>query len=122
MYTAVVLDVDSVERLKNAMNIPEGWETICHHMTINMGEFEDGPAAGVFRLGDEVEMTVHSVASNDKVMAVGVRCQVASKNSIKHVTVAVNRAAGGKPFQSNNLIDWKTIEPFTLKGQIEECT
>lgn len=122
MYTAVVLDYVSVARLKSSMNIPPGWEAICHHMTINMGDFASGPAGPAgFSLGDEVELTVLSVASDNKVMAVGVQCAVPSKNSIKHITVAVNRTAGGKPFQSNQLTGWTPITPITLKGKIEEC-
>jgi hypothetical protein len=123
MYTAVVLDADSVVKLTNAMQkrVPSGWELICHHMTINLGNFNSGPASADFNLSDEVELTVTTFAQDGKVMAVGVECPVPSVNQQKHITVAVNRAGGGKPFHSNKLTTWDAIETFTLKGQIEEC-
>ncbi len=124
MYTSVVLDADSVQRLEDELRavIPASWSIICHHMTINLGVFDFGPAklAG-FNLSDEVQLTVTSFASDDKVMAVGVDCVVPSSNKIKHITVAIDRANGGKPFQSNLLETWTAIANFSLSGHIEEC-
>lgn len=124
MYTAVVLDIDSAKQLMNEVKnvVPSDWELICHHMTINMGSFDSGPAGPAgFKLCQEVEITVKTFAEDGKVMAVGVECPVPSANAIKHITVAVNRAGGGKPFHSNKLTTWKPIGNFVLKGHIEEC-
>lgn len=124
MYTAVVLDMASAQRLMNEVKeiVPADWEMICHHMTINMGAFTAGPAGGAgFQLGQQVELKVVSFAQDAKVMAVGVECVVPSANQIKHITVAVNRAGGGKPFMSNKLASWLPIGAFVLKGVIEEC-
>jgi hypothetical protein len=124
VYTAVVLDIDSAKRLMDEVKeiVPSEWELLCHHMTINMGSFDSGPAGPAgFKLCQEVPLTVTTFAQDGKVMAVGVECPVPSNNERKHITVAVNRAAGGKPFHSNKLTDWTPVARFVLKGHIEEC-
>jgi hypothetical protein len=124
MYTAVVLDINSAKKLMDEVKeiVPSDWELICHHMTINMGSFDSGPApAAGFKLCQDVELKVTTFAQDGKVMAVGVECPVPSNNAIKHITVAVNRAGGGKPFHSNKLTGWAPIGNFVLKGHIEEC-
>jgi hypothetical protein len=87
-------------------------------MTINMGNADDGPAAG--RVGEEVTLKVVGVASNERVMAAKVETDVPSKNETKHVTLAVNRMVGAKPVESNKLSDWKEVEEITLRGTIAE--
>lgn len=121
-YTALVLDKESHQRLvKRFIHlIPKEWEIIAHHMTVNMGPITKGPL-DKSRLGEDAELTVVSVAADDKVMAVGVTSDVASKNAQKHITVAVNRGNGGKPFMSNKLKEWEPLaEPFDLFGKITE--
>lgn len=123
MYTALVLDEKSHIKLVSAFKdlIPPEWIIIAHHMTCNMGDFDSGPLKNSpFNLGDKAELTVKSLAYDDKVMAVGVESEVPSKNQIKHITVAVNRKNGGKPFMSNQLREWNPTSPFTLTGTIQE--
>lgn len=119
-YTAVVLSRESHELLlsKFAKDIPDHWERIAHHLTINMGRSDEGPAKHL--LGETVEMTVVSLAKNAKVIAVGVETACPSTNERKHVTIAVNRLAGGKPFHSNKLEKWEPIEPFKISGVVAE--
>ena len=118
-YTAVVLDDDSRASLIKVFHqmIPEDFELVAHHMTINMGEINE-----VYQdlLGIDVKLTVISYAIDDKVMAVGVKgCPTV--NEIPHITVAVNRKAGGKPYLSNKLTNWKPINfPINLNGKVEE--
>ena len=107
-YTCVLLNEGSRIRLENICNIPEGWEVLCHHMTINMGLPKKGPV--VNRISEPVQLRPIAIAKDDKVMAVKVLTDVPSKNDIKHVTVAVNRKAGGKPAQSNDLTGWQKME------------
>jgi hypothetical protein len=120
-YSAVVLDEESRTRLINFMNaknlIPEGWEILAHHMTINMGELSSENKKNI---GMSIELTANDVAEDDKVIAVGVS-GFPSNNPKSHITVAVNRANGGKPQMSNNLTDWKRISvPIQLRGVITE--
>lgn len=117
-YTAVVLDQNSHQKLLSFFPPDQGWEPIAHHMTINMGDPSKGPAEKW--LGQKVEITVISHAKDELVEAVGVECDVPSLNAIKHITVSVNREAGGKPFFSNKLKDWQPIKNFVLQGIVEE--
>ena len=124
MYTAIVLDAKSHAKLAEVMrpHIPDGWDMICHHMTINMGRCEDGPANG--KLDDTFTLKAISLAKDDKVIAVGVSTDCPSDNDIKHITVAVNRRGGGKPFHSNNLEIWNLIQGggVELTGRVRECS
>ena len=122
-YTAVVLDEADQQKLISHFrgSIPAGWKVYCHHMTVNLNHFEDGPLpASGFNLNDKVKLEVVSLAYNDLVMAVGVVCDAPSTNSIKHITVAVNEKNGGKPFLSNKLKNWEPTTPLTLNGTIME--
>ena len=97
--------------------IPNGWETIAHHMTINMGEID--PKFEKY-LGMTVDLTAVDFAMDEKVMAVGVT-GFETKNQKPHITLAVNRTAGGKPMMSNNLINWENLsEPIILTGKVTE--
>jgi len=120
-YSAVVLDERSRKRLIKKFNsiIPEGWTVIAHHMTINLGEIN--PEYEKY-LGMPIRLTVDDIAVNDKVMAVGVS-GFYSQNAKPHITLAVNKSAGGKPMMSNNLTNWKKINtPLMLTGIVTEVS
>jgi hypothetical protein len=119
IYTAIVLDDKSHAALLSRLGnmIPEGWETLAYHMTINLG-----PIAPEFQkfLGMTVNLIAIDFATDDKVMAVGVE-GFGSRNSKPHITLAVNRANGGKPMMSNKLTEWQKLsEPLSLTGKITE--
>lgn len=123
MYTALVLDDKShnllVKQFKDL--IPDGWEIIAHHMTINLKKFEDGPLKNTkFKLGDTANLTAIKAAQDNLVIAVEVTTDVPSINVIKHVTIAVNVKDGGKPYLSNKLTNWTLISPIGLSGTILE--
>lgn len=118
-YSAVVLDERSRERLLNKFKdqIPEGWEVVANHMTINLGEID--PQYEKY-LSMPVRIQVEDFAIDDKVVAVGVS-GFPSKNAKPHITLAVNRKAGGKPKMSNDLKDWQPLKrPLLLVGKVEE--
>lgn len=122
MYTGLVLDEESQKRLvKRFIHlIPKDWDIIAHHMTINMGPISKGPADPSL-LNTDAELTVVSVAADEKVLAVGVTSDIPSSNAKPHITVAVNRRGGGKPVMSNNLTSWEALsDPFDLQGKIQE--
>ena len=120
MYTALVLDESSQNALRNHFidRVEDGWLVKCHHMTINMGLAEHGPAAEF--IGQEVELTVVSFGKDLKVMAVEVETVIPSNNSVKHITVAINVDGGGKPKHSNELKEWQSITKLFLKGTVRE--
>jgi tRNA nucleotidyltransferase/poly(A) polymerase len=120
-YSAVVLDERSrqrlIERFRN--EIPEDWEVIAHHMTINMGELS--PEFIKFN-GMSVRLSVNDIAKDDNVIAVGVS-GFESKNVKPHITLAVNKQGGGKPKDSNNLTNWQKLKrPLLITGKVTEVT
>jgi hypothetical protein len=122
IYTAVMLDEKTREVLKQEFGhlVPDGWEWIAHHMTITLGELPE--ISKKMMLGEQVNLAVESLGFNDKVIAIGVDGYY-SKNKKPHITLAVNRANGGKPVMSNQIEDWKphTINKL-LTGTVEEYT
>lgn len=117
-YTALVLTDESHEKLISKFVIPEEFEKLAHHMTLYMGNIKEEHQ---HLLGEYSDLIVHSFSEDDKVMAVAVdSLSVPTVNKIPHITLAVNRTAGGKPVMSNRLTEWKKIEPFRLRGRIEE--
>ncbi len=100
--------------------IPNNWEKIAHHMTINMNSIQDGPLANTPINNELVDLIATDYDMDERVLAVKVSTEAHSTNTTKHITVAVNRLAGGKPFHSNQLMNWKNMSPVHLKGRIEE--
>ena len=70
-YSAVVLDEESRSKLLEFVDgyIPQGWEKIAHHMTLNMGEIK--PEFEKY-LGFTVPLYVKEVGVSDMAMAVKV--------------------------------------------------
>lgn len=123
-YTAVVLDDKSHARLVEIFGPTwedeRGWETIAHHMTMNMGNIKPG---WQHWLGKTVSLKVVAYAGNNKVKAVQVETSVPTDNKIAHVTLAVNRGNGGKPVMSNQLTNWSPVKnEIYLSGVVEEVT
>lgn len=122
-YSGVVLDDKSRTALLKvfASIIPSDFEIIAHHMTIKLGGLEDGSQEKQdMEDQKEVVLNVLDYAMDDKVLAVGVD-GYESLNEKPHITIAVNRKAGGKPVMSNNLTNWKPLGfPLKLTGKVTE--
>ena len=118
LYSAVVLDKASHNKLIDqfALEIPEGWKTYAHHMTITMGELKDKTD-----IGKEVILKVTKVGLSDMAIAVQVE-GYQSKNDIPHVTLAVNALKNAKPVMSNQITNWQDIKPFFVTGFVTEIT
>lgn len=120
LLASVVLDDNSQQKLVTALRhyIPEGWEIIAHHMTINYGK-----GLGPDRK-DDLGKTVNLVASEIGVsdMAIAVKVHgYPSDNKIPHVTLAINRAGGGKPVMSNDITKWTKLNShINLRGIVTE--
>lgn len=116
----VVLDDASQQKLVTALrhHIPEGWDIIAHHMTINFGK-----GLGKDREEDKgkiVNIVASEIGISDMAIAVKVH-GYPSDNAIPHVTLAVNRADGGKPVMSNDIKDWKRLNShINLRGVVTE--
>ena len=133
-YSGVFLDETSREQLLNAvkevMEIPDGWEIKADHMTIKMGPLESKKKkkgkldfSKIYRLGDKVALTVTEVGKSELAMAVKVKLSLPTKNKTPHITIAVNRAAGGKPQHSNDIEEEEYIpmkKLINLEGTVKE--
>lgn len=117
-YSALVLDEASRTKLLQYSEIPNGWENVAHHMTINMGEIK--PEFEKY-LGMKTSLRVIKIGMSDLVMAAMVETTIPTTNTIPHITIAVNREEGGKPFMSNKITNWKPIQfAIELSGTVEE--
>ena len=122
MYTAIVLNSTSKEKLLNKLShlCPLGWKIYAHHMTINMGKISNGPCDKSL-LDTSIILTIVSFGSASLVSAAGVETEINSVNKIKHITLAVDTRNSGKPFMSNGIKEWtKLKDPFELRGTILE--
>ena len=131
-YSGVVLDEESRQKLLE-LPIPEDWEFVAHHMTITMGPLvsKKVDATGQpkynytenYPVGSPIELHVVAVGFDDRAMAVKVSppSPIRTK-SFPHVTVAVNRAGGGKPFHSNKIPEenFTPLSGIVLRGTVEE--
>lgn len=115
-YSAVVLDHRSRSQLLQRVGsmIPEGWDIIAHHATINMGPLEDKSI-----IDKNIQLTVTDIGISDKAMAVKVK-GFDTKNKIPHITIAVNRKDGGKPVMSNQITSWEPTQQFKIQGTVTE--
>lgn len=118
-YSAVVLDDKSRSKLLNHLesNIPKDFEVIAHHMTINFGELSPELKE---HIGEKVNLVVKTIGFSDMAMAVGVT-GFPSSNKKPHITIAVNRKEGGKPFMSNQISNWMPMQfAINLTGTVQE--
>ncbi|MEC7985637.1 MAG: hypothetical protein VX278_10775 [Myxococcota bacterium] len=129
-YSAVVLDEKSHELLisKFEESIPKGWEVIAHHMTITLGPLRNAKGkydmSEQYPLGAPFSLNVIRMGRDDRAMAVEIRLPegYSTRSQYPHITVAVNRKEGGKPWHSNQIDKgcFEDCAPFTLTGIVEE--
>ena len=115
LFSAVVLDNQSKEKLINAFTLPYNWQPIAHHMTIGFKE----PVPDFLRkdIGKTVELLTRAVGISTDAMAVKV-LGYHSFNNIPHITLAIPK--GGKPFNSNFITNWNHCAKIPLTGKVEE--
>jgi len=131
-YSGILLDETSRSNLIGMLGdvLPQDWEVIAHHMTITMGPLVHPKGkhdfSNVYELGSKVRMPVLQVGMDERAMAVIVQPPGGISRKIKfpHITVAVNRSGGGKPFHSNKipLENFKDISHLNiiLSGEVFE--
>jgi len=121
-YTAVVspesVSQNSVapwQTILSNFQIPQGWKTHAHHMTMYMGGCQHENL-----LGQNVNLTVVGIGKDENAMALLVQTPTPCKNEKPHITIAT--APGAKPYLSNKIQQWESIEPFTLSGTVREVS
>lgn len=99
------------------------WNTIAHHVTLNMGPWKGDPAF----VGQRFPITVTGLAGDDKVLAVKVSLPQGPASekppANPHITVAVK--AGVKPAISNSLLkgDHTTQDlQLSLEGELKDLS
>jgi hypothetical protein len=122
-YSGVVLDNASKNKLVEYFKsiIPLGFEIIAHHMTIKLGALDENSEAKRDMINNKIiTLNVVDYAINNLVFAVGVD-GYPSNNVKPHITIAVNRVEGGKPYMSNKLTDWKPLKnTIRIQGIVME--
>ena len=138
-YTGVILNSTSRTRLVDMVKsmpqvqslLSELGEPIAHHLTLTLGELKDPEAKEL--IGQEGEITCTHLGISDK--AIAVKCSPVIKFSngtinwetitkkgngkFPHITVFVNREAGGKPVDSNNITDFISLkQDLKLMGNL----
>ena len=118
-YSAVVLDTADQQKLLGmfAKQIPRDWKKFAHHMTIKMGALPEDKKQDV---GQKVRLTVYEFGKSDKAIAVKVRGYWTT-NTTAHITLAVNVNVGGKPVDSNKIVEWEPLKQhFDVNGTVTE--
>lgn len=124
----ISLDVKEEDKIKLiskfASEIPSvTWypKFICSHMTM---AFHTNMSEDILNFAEENEgkefpYSIEQIGISDKAIAFGiVAADVPSMNLKKHITLAVNKLANGKPYDSNKITDWKTIPSINLIGKV----
>ncbi len=93
---------------------PQHPDIVAHHVTHEFGVYESLPP-------DTNTVRVTAVASNDRVQAAIVKVNGTTQRadgSFYHITISLDRAAGARPVDSNELIrdsrNWQAVDPFNL--------
>lgn len=70
-------------------------------------------------VGEKFQIVINGVGISDKAMAFRVdEKSVVCVNDIPHITIATFR--GGKPVDSNEITNWKDIEPIIVTVKLEK--
>lgn len=136
-YTGVVLTPQSrIQLLRHFTDgIPKDWDVITHHMTICMGSLSESKKEKKQRIQQEwtklidsqglIELLVTHVRYTPGVICVDIDFPMSlfSGPKFPHITVAIDRANGYKPFHSNKTdprLRRKLVDPIHLLGKLTE--
>lgn len=129
-YTAVVLTAESKADIlqRHGICVSEGgdWKLQCHHMTCDMKPAAKSVAADFIGQQVALEVVAFGYLSDRPnggpddclLAAVEVKCVVPSKNATKHITLYHHKSM--KPVQSNDIVDWVPVAPYTVYGVVQE--
>ena len=107
---------------KNNITIPDGWKLFNHHMTLafNNGSKDALNTYDYYHklFGITTNITVDGIGVSEDAIAMRVRFTNPITNKIPHITIAT--PPNGKPVNSNKITKWIDIEPYDIKGVINE--
>jgi hypothetical protein len=119
-YSGILIQ-DNYKLLELVYHLDQSWEKIAHHVTLRMGslpkELEKGKivrlvATDIGEFGDKVIAVKVELDEDDNFQI--------PEDKTPHITLAVNRFNGGKPFISNKIEEWRPIQRIVLTGIISE--
>ncbi len=118
LYSAVVLDAASKKILKNLITLEDGWELFAHHMTIGFQKSLKDLDLQRYE-GKKVSLLVTHIGTSEK--AIGVKVSgFKTINKIPHITVGVNTPNGGKPVDSNQIVEWVEVSKLiSVSGTVK---
>lgn len=119
-FASLVLDDKSKAKLLKAVihKIPKDWKVYAHHMTINFGKGLPDELRNDLNQTREIKVT--GIGMSDVALAVTVE-GYPTDNKIPHITIAVNVDGGGKPVDSNKIVNWEKFSNYiNLSGTVTE--
>ena len=121
-YTAAVVENSSeIEKLNQNVymfGIPDEWKkTYDYHMTISVGDLPFSIKSDI--VNKKVKLKIVAIGKNDYAMAFKEEGDMFSRNDVKHITIAFN-PDGGSPKMSNDITEWKSVEPFIVDAIIRQ--
>lgn len=130
-YYGLFLDSDVKNELMNILNANEEYSVLLkkadkifidHCTLLHISQLHDNQVFYDYlnaRIGEKFSIIINGIGISDKAMAFRVdKRSVVSCNSIPHITIATFN--GGKPVNSNNITEWKTIKPIIITTQLKK--
>ena len=101
-YTAGFLNISDQNKLIKLLKdkLPENWDIVCHHMTLNLGECKE-EFSSFLNTKQKLTCVAFGIDLELEVAAIKVDSILPSTNQTKHITFAVGK--NGKPFNSNKI-------------------
>ena len=124
-YTAITIDQTRGDRLLEMFrrHIPDDWsivDRLC--VIIKMGELSNiDPMKKYLSLPIQIMVTHISISDIAITLRVNIPNEIQLKNEIPHIVLAYNEKKGGRPKNSNEIVDWSELKrPIRVRGIFEE--
>lgn len=124
-YTGIMIDELKAKKMLEMYSqyIPDDWEIVDKlHVTIKLGELKDYDKMKNY-LGWPIHVIGTHIGVSDMAIALKVDLpnEIKSKNKIPHITLAYNKKNGGKPKDSNDIVNWEQLKrPIRIRGIFDE--
>eukprot|EP01130_Rhizamoeba_saxonica_P009197 TRINITY_DN373_c3_g1_i2.p1 TRINITY_DN373_c3_g1~~TRINITY_DN373_c3_g1_i2.p1 ORF type:complete len:344 (-),score=72.29 TRINITY_DN373_c3_g1_i2:19-1050(-) len=121
-YTAVFLDEDSVNLVRELYPSHEDWRLYTEHVTICLGALSEEPSSDLYLprseyIGQEVTLQGIKIGRSETAFALFID-GITVKSNKPHLTISVSPS--GRPGDSLKIIEWENIEPVTIRGVVRE--
>jgi hypothetical protein len=127
LYCALVLPEESKQILLSNFKAPDGWAVYADHVTIAFGKSLEDVRLEQYD-GDGVIFRVTDIGQSETAIAVKVEFKnnrfACIESAFPHITLFVNKKAGGRPVDSNKITDWAPVKDkfIYLKGIVSNVT